>query len=75
VDYRDEELAIEVVDDGPGRTPGDTNRGTGHGIAGMRERVALLNGRFSAGPRPEGGYRIAARLPFRPNATKCQRSR
>jgi hypothetical protein len=30
----------------------------------MRERVALLHGEFSAGPRPEGGFRVAARLPL-----------
>ncbi|MBM0257567.1 ATP-binding protein [Micromonospora sp. 4G55] len=37
--------------------------GDGHGIVGMRERVALLDGRFRAGPRPEGGFRVTARLP------------
>jgi signal transduction histidine kinase len=35
----------------------------GFGIAGMRERVALLGGLFSAGPRPEGGFQVTARLP------------
>ncbi len=37
--------------------------GTGYGITGMRERAALLGGDFSAGPRPGGGFRVAARLP------------
>ncbi|MFD3517153.1 sensor histidine kinase [Streptomyces sp. NPDC058657] len=61
VTQRDEEIAVEVVDDGPGggRTPG-----TGYGLAGMRERVALLHGEFSAGARPGGGFRVAARLPL-----------
>jgi signal transduction histidine kinase len=63
VDYREEELAIEVVDDGKGFAGGDTTWGTGHGISGMRERVGLLNGQFSAGPRAEGGFRVEARLP------------
>jgi signal transduction histidine kinase len=63
VDYRDEELAIEVVDDGQGFARGDATHGAGHGISGMRERVGLLNGQFSAGPRAEGGFRVAARLP------------
>ncbi|MFE3187008.1 sensor histidine kinase [Streptomyces violascens] len=59
VDYRQDELAVDIVDLGCGGT-GD---GFGYGIAGMRERVGLLRGEFSAGPRPEGGFRVAARLP------------
>ncbi|OKJ09282.1 sensor histidine kinase [Kitasatospora sp. CB01950] len=65
--YQEQELTIEVLDDGDGGTPGRATvrraDGTGYGIAGMRERVALLNGRFSANSRPEGGFRVAARLP------------
>ncbi|MGB8943950.1 MAG: sensor histidine kinase, partial [Streptomyces sp.] len=38
--------------------------GTGFGLVGMRERVALLDGRFTAGPRPEGGFRVSAVLPL-----------
>ncbi|TDT97335.1 signal transduction histidine kinase [Streptomyces sp. 846.5] len=63
VEYRDEELAIEVVDDGRGPVHTGTAAGAGYGLPGMRERVALLNGRFSAGSRPEGGFRVAVRLP------------
>jgi signal transduction histidine kinase len=37
---------------------------TGHGIIGMRERVAVFGGEFAAGPRPEGGFRVFARLPI-----------
>ncbi|MGW7522478.1 sensor histidine kinase [Streptomyces sp. NPDC054783] len=62
VDYGDEELCVEVVDDGRGAA-GDGS-GHGFGIVGMRERAALLHGRFSAGPRPEGGFRVVARLPL-----------
>jgi signal transduction histidine kinase len=60
VDYRGEEIAIEVADSGQGdkKTPG-----TGYGLAGMRERVALLHGYFTAGPQPGGGFRVSARLP------------
>jgi signal transduction histidine kinase len=60
IDQRDDELAIEVTDDGCG--PATT--GSGYGIAGMRERAALLHGQLTAGPRPEGGFRVAARLPM-----------
>ncbi|WP_329249433.1 sensor histidine kinase [Streptomyces sp. NBC_01478] len=60
LDYRDDELALEVTDDGRGH---GTVTDTGFGLAGMRERVALLHGEFTAAPRPEGGFRVAARLP------------
>ncbi|WP_225098039.1 sensor histidine kinase [Streptomyces sp. CoH27] len=59
VEYGTEAVAIEVVDDGRGGTP----RGPGFGISGMRERAALLNGQFSAGVRPDGGFQVAARIP------------
>jgi signal transduction histidine kinase len=59
IDQQDGQLSIEVTDSGCG---GGT-AGTGYGITGMRERAALLGGDFSAGPRPGGGFRVAARLP------------
>ncbi|MEV4386915.1 sensor histidine kinase, partial [Micromonospora sp. NPDC049580] len=40
----------------------------GHGLAGMRERVAALGGRLTTGPRPDGGFRVWARLPVEPPA-------
>lgn len=61
VGYGEEELAIEVLDSGRGRARA---AGGGFGLAGMRERVGLLHGEFAAGPRPEGGFRVAARLPL-----------
>lgn len=60
--YGDEELSVEVVDDGRGATANGPAHG--FGLVGMRERVGLLNGHLSAGPRPEGGFRVAARLPL-----------
>jgi signal transduction histidine kinase len=71
ISRHDEELSIEVVDDGRGAAAMGTatgagaadGSGTGYGIVGMRERVGLLHGHFTAGPRPEGGFRVAARLP------------
>jgi signal transduction histidine kinase len=59
IDQRDGQLSIEVTDSGRG----GSMAGTGYGITGMRERAALLDGHFSAGPRPDGGFRVAIRLP------------
>lgn len=61
LDYREDELALEITDDGQGR---GSATDTGFGLAGMRERVALLHGEFTAAPRPEGGFRVTARLPL-----------
>ncbi|MCD9143068.1 sensor histidine kinase [Streptomyces albireticuli] len=63
VDYGEEELSVEVVDDGRGTAGGAAPDGQGFGLVGMRERAGLLHGTFSAGPRPEGGFRVAAGLP------------
>ncbi len=59
IDQQDGQLSIEVTDSGHGSAAS----GTGYGITGMRERAALLGGDFSAGSRPDGGFRVAARLP------------
>jgi signal transduction histidine kinase len=48
---------------GPGSSP-RTESGPGHGLTGMRERVALLGGSLSAGPVPDGGYVVSAVLPL-----------
>ena len=69
VGYEPEGVTIEVVDDGddglgaPGRPRHSAAGGSGFGLLGMRERVTLLSGQFSAGPRAEGGFRVTARLP------------
>jgi signal transduction histidine kinase len=52
--------------DGGSLEAGDlTGVGGGHGIIGMRERVSLLGGVFSAGPLPGYGFRVSARIPLR----------
>ena len=54
-------VAIDVLDNGHGAT---ILPGSGHGIAGMRERAQLLGGSLDAGPRPGGGGRVVAHLPI-----------
>ena len=60
IGQQDGQLLLEVTDSGRGGPAA----GTGYGITGMRERATLLGGDFSAGPRPGGGFRVAARLPL-----------
>jgi signal transduction histidine kinase len=60
IHYRPEALEIEVADDGresPAARPG------GHGLAGMRERVALYGGRLDAAREPGGGFVVHVTLP------------
>ena len=52
---------IEVSDDGSAPAAG---RGTGSGLVGMRERVALFGGELRAGKRVEGGWALHATLPI-----------
>jgi signal transduction histidine kinase len=63
VRYSDGDIEVTVSDDGRGAGSGD---GGGHGLVGMRERVAVYGGDLEAGPRPEGGYRLRAKLPLAP---------
>ena len=60
------EVDVEVTDDGPGTRMLPPDRSTGHGLIGMRERVLMYGGSFHAGPRPEGGFGVSARLPCEP---------
>jgi signal transduction histidine kinase len=58
-------VTVEVADDGA-RRPAPLSQAPGHGLIGMRERVALFGGEVHAGPRPEGGFSVRARLPLEP---------
>jgi len=60
VRYGDGELELEVTDNGTG---GGDGSGGGHGLVGMRERIAVYGGELDAAPRPEGGFRLRAKLP------------
>lgn len=67
--YEPDELSVLTEDDGRGAQrelyeDGGTD-GLGHGLIGMRERVGMVGGALEAGPRPGGGFRIAAALPLK----------
>jgi signal transduction histidine kinase len=61
VEFHPAEVVLRVTDDGRGAAapPGDG----GHGLIGMRERVAVYGGAVEAGPRRGGGFQVTARLP------------
>jgi signal transduction histidine kinase len=61
VRYGRDSLALEIADDGTARTPPST---AGHGLIGMRERVALYGGRLETGPRASGGFAVRVVLPL-----------
>ena len=63
VRYAPSELEIEISDDGRG-APMPAANGDGHGLVGMRERVALYGGDLRAGRGDDGGYLVRARLPL-----------
>jgi two-component system, NarL family, sensor histidine kinase DesK len=54
--------AVEVVDDGSAATL-ESQAASGHGLAGLRERVTALRGTMAAGPLASGGYRLSVVLP------------
>jgi signal transduction histidine kinase len=60
VRYIDSSVELEIADNGPGVPNGD---GMGHGLVGMRERVALYGGTIEAGPRAGGGFVLRPQLP------------
>jgi signal transduction histidine kinase len=73
IGYVDDAVTIEVSDDGPGAPEAgllwkETTQCPpyegGRGLTGMRERVALFGGELRAGPKPDGGFTVRARLPL-----------
>ena len=75
LDYGPRDLLITVSDDGPPpgsgppvAPPGPGAGSGGRGLIGLRERIAVYGGELDAGPRPGGGWRLAARIPLEPVA-------
>ena len=64
--YGSSEVEVDVVDDGNGMRPDEAPNGSGHGLVGMRERVAMHGGQLQAGYRPNGGFAVHATLPLEP---------
>jgi signal transduction histidine kinase len=64
VRYGADALDIEIADDGAGASAEAPAVGSGHGLVGMRERVALFGGDLATGRRRGGGYTVRARLPL-----------
>jgi signal transduction histidine kinase len=63
--YRENDVEVDVSDNGRGvRAPADNGAVAGHGLLGMRERVAMLGGEIEAGYRKDGGFGVHARLPL-----------
>ncbi|GAB2856967.1 hypothetical protein GCM10022221_65690 [Actinocorallia aurea] len=62
VHYGEKEIRVDVGTDGSGSAAGSP-RGSGRGLAGLRERIDALGGEFSAGPQADGGFAVRARIP------------
>lgn len=60
------DVTLRIADSGVGAT---RLPGSGHGIAGMRERAELLGGTLTTGPRDGGGFAVLARLPISEDVT------
>jgi len=59
-----EHLHVKITDNGSGRSTAPVGGSGGYGLVGMRERIELLGGRFSAGPGERSGWRVEAWLPL-----------
>lgn len=65
VTFGDDQLELEICDNGSGESSDRREPvAGGHGLLGMRERLALFDGELSTGARPGGGFRVYARVPF-----------
>jgi len=63
IEYNEDHLNLLILDDGRGASTEDDDE-VGHGLVGMKERITVLGGEFSAGPRTGGGYQVHAIIPI-----------
>ncbi|MFG3253147.1 sensor histidine kinase [Streptomyces sp. NPDC048172] len=67
IGHRPAGVSVRVANTAPTRGPGSPSPpGAGHGLLGMRERVAMLGGELATGATPDGGYEVTALLPTTP---------
>ncbi|GGM10840.1 sensor histidine kinase [Micromonospora yangpuensis] len=63
--WEEQVLLLRIDDDGPAASARPAvGLSAGHGLASLGERIRRAGGRLSTGPRPEGGFRVAAGLPI-----------
>jgi len=62
--WHDEQVTLQVRDDGQGQGPIEQYNGTHHGLQGMRERATTLGGELQAGPQTGGGFAVTLSLPL-----------
>lgn len=68
--HEEGQIVVEVIDDGTAHRPGSAER-DGHGLMGMRERVAVYGGELSTGFGDDGGFRVVARIPDHTGAVEA----
>ncbi|GAB2827372.1 sensor histidine kinase [Streptomyces daliensis] len=69
VTFHDEgDTVVVAVVNGAPPVPRSPGGGSRSGLVGLQERISLLGGTLHAGPRPEGGFALSARIPVRPES-------
>jgi len=64
IEYRVHDLLIDVANEAPAGPRTGLGGGSGRGLIGLRERIAIYGGSLDAGPRAGGGWRVRAAIPL-----------